>query len=90
VDVITGYTTDGRIAAFDLVVLGDPLQAMPPYDAVLLLSPEAAADPGVITTLQPLINAISAEEMRRANMMVDVEGLEVTAAARFVNDRIAR
>jgi osmoprotectant transport system permease protein len=90
VDVITGYTTDGRIAAFDLVVLEDPLQAMPPYDAVLLLSPSAAADPGVIATLQPLINAISAEEMRKANMMVDVEGLEVAAAARFVNDLIAR
>jgi osmoprotectant transport system permease protein len=30
VDVITGYSTDGRIAAYDLVVLRDPKQAFPP------------------------------------------------------------
>lgn len=90
VDLITAYTTDGRIAAFDLVVLEDPRQAIPPYDAVLLLSPEAGADADVVATLRPLLNAISAETMRTANMMVDVEGLEVDEAARFVDDRIAR
>ncbi len=90
VDIITAYTTDGRIAAFDLVVLEDPLQAIPPYDAVLLLSPEAGADPEVVATLRPLLNAVSAEVMRTANMMVDVEGLEVAEAARFVDDRILR
>ncbi len=57
VDLITGYTTDGRIKAFDLVVLEDPLQAMPPYDAILLLSPEAAADPAVVAALRPLLNS---------------------------------
>lgn len=88
VDVITAYTTDGRIAAFDLVVLEDPRQAVPPYDAVVLLSPEAASDPGVAATLRPLLNRISGDTMRRANMMVDVEGLEVGEAARFVNGRI--
>ena len=90
VDIVTAYTTDGRIAAFNLVVLKDPLQAIPPYDAVLMLSPRTAGDPGVVATLRPLLNAVSDDDMRRANMMVDVEGLEVAAAARFVNDRIAR
>ncbi len=90
VDIITGYTTDGRIKAFDLVVLEDPLQVMPPYDAVLLLSPKVADDPAVVAALRPLLNSVSDEDMRTANMMVDVEGREVVDAARFLNDRIPR
>ena len=33
VDVISGYSTDGRIKAFDLVVLNDDRHAFPPYAA---------------------------------------------------------
>jgi osmoprotectant transport system permease protein len=90
VDIITAYTTDGRIAAFDLVVLEDPRQAIPPYDAVVLLSPEAAADPDVVATMRPLLNAISGDTMRRANMMVDVDALEVAEAAEFLDGSVAR
>ena len=39
VNVISAYTTDGRIAAFDLIILRDPKQAFPPYDAIILVSP---------------------------------------------------
>jgi osmoprotectant transport system permease protein len=35
VDVIAGYTSDGLIAKYDLVVLDDPKHAIPPYDAIL-------------------------------------------------------
>jgi len=31
VDVIAGYTSDGLIAKYDLVVLDDNKQAIPPY-----------------------------------------------------------
>ena len=41
VDVVSAYTSDGRIAQFDLAVLDDPKHAIPPYDAILLLSPQA-------------------------------------------------
>ena len=41
VDVISAFSTDGRIAAYDLVLLDDPREAIPPYDAVLLLAPGA-------------------------------------------------
>ena len=58
VDVIAGYTSDGRIAQFDLVVLDDPKHAIPPYDAVLLLSPQRANDAALRHALQPLIGAI--------------------------------
>ena len=44
VDVIAGYTSDGLIAKYDLVVLGDPRRAIPPYDAIVLLAPKRAND----------------------------------------------
>ncbi len=43
-DVITAFSSDGRIAAMDLVTLTDPRNALPHYDAVLLLSGRAARD----------------------------------------------
>jgi hypothetical protein len=43
-DVISAFSSDGRIAADDLVVLGDPKGALPPYDAVLLIAPGRAED----------------------------------------------
>ena len=47
VDVIAGYTSDGLIAKYDLVVLDDPKRAIPPYDAIVLLAPKRADDAGV-------------------------------------------
>ena len=44
VDVIAGYTSDGLIAKYDLVVLDDPRHAIPPYDAIVLLAPKRADD----------------------------------------------
>ena len=71
VGAISAFSSDGRIAAYDLVVLDDPLSALPPYDAVLLLTPELASHAGIEAAFKPLLNAISVEEMRRANWMVD-------------------
>jgi osmoprotectant transport system permease protein len=75
VDVITAYTSDGRIKTFDLVLLDqDPQRRVfPPYDAVLLVSPKAAQRPGFIEALRPLLGVIDVETMRRANEQVDVE-----------------
>ena len=70
-DVITAFSSDGRIASLDLVTLADPRRALPSYDAVLLLSPRRAADPQVTAALAPLVGAIPVERMRRANLMVD-------------------
>ena len=38
-DVISAFSSDGRIAADNLVALSDPKGAAPSYDAVILLSP---------------------------------------------------
>jgi osmoprotectant transport system permease protein len=70
-DVISAFSSDGRIAADDLVVLSDPRQAIPPYDAVILVSPKRAADPKFVAALRPLIGAIPVEAMRKANLSVD-------------------
>jgi len=85
VDVISAFSTDGRIAAYDLVVLADPDEALPPYDAILLLSEAAARRADVVTALSPLIGAIDEAAMRRANMRVDVDGRGVADAARLLD-----
>jgi osmoprotectant transport system permease protein len=89
VDAITAYSTDGRVAAFDLVILGDPRQALPPYDAMLLLSPRAARIEPLTQTLLPLINAVTNDMMRSANKTVDIDGLPVEQAALRLRRSIA-
>lgn len=89
VDVITAYTTDGRIAAFDLAVLDDPLAVLPPYDAVILLSPQAARRPGLADALAPLIGAIDATLMREANRRVDMDGQTPAQAAAWLDGVIS-
>ena len=70
-DVISAFSSDGRIAADDLVVLTDPEGAIPPYDAVILIAPKRANDARLIGALKPLVGKISVEAMRRANLTVD-------------------
>jgi osmoprotectant transport system permease protein len=71
VDVISAFSSDGRIAADDLVVLADPKGAIPPYDALILIAPKRAGDARFRAALQPLIGAVSVEAMRQANQQVD-------------------
>jgi osmoprotectant transport system permease protein len=68
VDVIAGYTSDGLIAKYDLVVLDDPRHAIPPYDAIVLLAPKRAADQALRAALQPLLGKIDIATMREANL----------------------
>jgi osmoprotectant transport system permease protein len=68
VDVIAGYTSDGLIAKYDLVVLDDPKHAVPPYDAIVLLAPKRASDSALREALQPLLGKIDLAAMREANL----------------------
>jgi osmoprotectant transport system permease protein len=68
VDVIAGYTSDGLIAKYDLVVLDDNRQAIPPYDAMVLLAPRRAGDAALRNALQPLLGKIDIAVMREANL----------------------
>jgi len=70
-DVISAFSSDGRIAADRLVILGDPKGAIPPYDAVVLISPKRAHDRRLLAALRPLIGKIPVGVMQAANYSVD-------------------
>jgi osmoprotectant transport system permease protein len=80
VDVISAFSSDGRIAADRLVVLSDPKGAIPPYDAVVLISPKRAGDARLRAALAPLIGRIPVEAMRAANLSVDRDHDKLTPA----------
>jgi osmoprotectant transport system permease protein len=73
VDVISAFSSDGRLAGGALRALADPKGAAPSYDAVLLISPERAADRRLRRALAPLVGGIPVERMRAANSSVDVQ-----------------
>jgi osmoprotectant transport system permease protein len=82
VDVVTAYSSDGRIEALGLVVLADPKGAIPPYDAVVLAGARLAREsPDVLAAVSSLDGAIDAARMRALNRMVDEQGLSAKAAA---------
>jgi osmoprotectant transport system permease protein len=91
VDVISAFTSDGRIAGNDLLVLADPAGAILPYDAIFLLARDSASDPVLRRALEPLIGAIPLRLMQEANHRVDrdVDKESPAAAARWLAAEIA-
>ena len=89
VDVITAFSSDGRIATNNLVVLDDPEGAILPYDAIVLVAAGRANDPLLRRALQPLVGAIPVELMREANYRVDrdTDKESPLAAARWLAER---
>ncbi|MEZ5709565.1 MAG: ABC transporter permease/substrate-binding protein [Blastomonas sp.] len=89
-DIISAFSSDGRIAANRFVVLEDPAGAIPGYDAILLASPRRSGDERFLRALQPLAGSISVEMMREANYRVDRPRNKQTsiAAARWLNRQI--
>lgn len=87
--VIGAYTSDGRIAADNLVFLADPERAFPNYDAIVLLSPATGRNEALVETLEPLVGRISVDAMREANFAVDREKDKLTfdEAARRLAER---
>jgi len=88
VDVVSGYSTDGRIKAFDLKVLEDDKKAFPPYQAALLLYGQTLnRHPKLKTTLNKLHNSISDSLMTFLNYQVDEEKRDVSEIAyEFLDD----
>ena len=89
-DVISAFSSDGRIAADRLTVLGDPRHAMPGYDALLLVAPARRGDARFIAALRPLVGRIPVTAMREANYRVDRDRDKATpeAAAQWLARRI--
>jgi glycine betaine/choline ABC-type transport system substrate-binding protein len=72
VDLIAGNSTEGRIAALDLVQLEDDRRYFPPYEAVYLARQDTVASvPELKETLMKLAGAITTDEMRQMNYEVD-------------------
>jgi osmoprotectant transport system permease protein len=92
VDVVTAYTSEGRVAQFDLVILDDPKHAIPPYDAILLLAPHDADDRALGEALRPLVDAVGVDLMRDANLRATQGGADASpeAVARWMWEEIAR
>lgn len=85
IDVAVGNSTDGQIAALDLVVLRDDRRFFPPYQAVPVVRRETLErNPEVWDVLQSLTGAISAETMRELNRaVVDGDGDVATVVRRW-------
>jgi osmoprotectant transport system substrate-binding protein len=82
VDIITAYTSDGRIKKYDLVILKDDLKAIPPYHTLALISPRAMKKkPFLYEILQKLENKISLPTMQKLNYLVDEQGKTTKEAA---------
>lgn len=81
-DVTLGYTTDGRISAYNLVVLEDDMSFFPPYDAAPLATEALIEEyPELEETLQKMENQISTEQMQELNYEADGEGKEPAVVA---------
>jgi osmoprotectant transport system permease protein len=88
VEVITAYSSDGRIASLDLVTLADDRNAIPPYDAVVLVGRRLAREaPQVLTAVRSLQGTIDEARMRGLNRLVDEERLSPKAAAEAFKPR---
>lgn len=83
VDVISAFSSDGRIAAMDLRVLEDDRGAIPPYDAIILASGRLAErHPEAIDALRALVGTLDDERMRAMNMAVDRDRESPSSVAR--------
>ncbi len=81
-DVIDVYTTDAKIARFDLVVLADDRRFFPPYDAVLVYRtdlPERV--PAFARALTRIQGSIDAASMQKMNARADLDNVPFARVA---------
>lgn len=83
VDVICAYSTDGRIPAYNLLVLEDDLSFFPPYDAAVVIRSETLQrHPQLREVLRKLEGRIDDATMQRLNYAVDEQKRPYTEVAR--------
>ncbi|MEM9013170.1 MAG: glycine betaine ABC transporter substrate-binding protein [Pseudomonadota bacterium] len=82
-DVVEGFTTDGQIADYGLVVLRDDLSFFPVYDASPVARAAALSEhAGLGAALDALGGRIDGALMQELNGKVDIEGRAPQAVAR--------
>ena len=77
VDVIDGYSTDGLLDRYNLVVLEDDRRFFPPYEAAALLGKRAAARADVVSALTLVSGKLGEQTMRTLNLRIEVETLRM-------------
>lgn len=83
VDVIDGYSTDGKIKTYNLRVLKDDKQSFPPYHAAFLVrEPILTAHPELRQVLEMLSGTIDDSTMTALNYLVDFEKATPAEVAR--------
>lgn len=83
IDVLDVYTTDGRLAKYDFVVLEDDLHFFPPYEASGLIRGSTLAEhPELGAILGLLTHAFDAETMRQLNYRLQEGGEPLDVVAR--------
>ncbi|GAA2906488.1 osmoprotectant ABC transporter substrate-binding protein [Enterococcus pseudoavium] len=81
-DIVLGYSTDGRIASYDLVMLEDDLNFFPPYDAAAIATDEVLKkNPKIRTALKRLEGTIDTKEMQKLNYRADNDLVEPSVVA---------
>ena len=83
-DVNVSFSTDGRIAKFNLVNLTDDKSFFPPYYVAPILKQDYVdANPEVVSALRELKGTFTDEDMQKYNLMVDegTESIEVATQA---------
>lgn len=83
VDVVAGNSTDGLLAARDLVILQDDKHYFPPYEAVPVVREDTLERyPEVRDAIGELAGKISDADMQKMNYEVAGEGRDVSEVAR--------
>lgn len=87
-DVILGYSTDGRIGSYDLVMLKDDKRFFPPYDAAPVVSDKLLKEtPEIKDALNRLDGKISTKKMQELNYQADNDLIEpAVVAERFLKE----
>ncbi|WP_159722431.1 osmoprotectant ABC transporter substrate-binding protein [Enterococcus sp. CSURQ0835] len=81
-DIVLGYSTDGRIASYDLVMLEDDLHFFPPYDAAPIATDEVLQkNPELRPILKKLSGQISTRKMQQLNYRADNDLVEPSVVA---------
>ena len=82
-DVVLGYSTDGRIKSYNLKVLKDDRHFFPPYDASLVATDQILKQhPELKPLLKRLSGQINLDTMQTLNYQVDNDLLEPAVVAK--------
>jgi osmoprotectant transport system substrate-binding protein len=83
VDLVAGNSTDGLIAARDLVILADDKHYFPPYEAVPIVREDTLAQhPEARAAIAELAGKITDAQMQKMNYAVAGEGRDASLVAR--------